>query len=53
MDPKTEATRFIYMLKPFVHKNGPFVHGFSDPYKAGMMCGLVLNEYLLHDHAVR
>ncbi|VDB85689.1 unnamed protein product [Peniophora sp. CBMAI 1063] len=51
--PETEATHFTHILEPFARKNGLSVHEFSERYNAGTLKEPALDEYFLHDRAVR
>ncbi|KDQ56982.1 glycoside hydrolase family 37 protein [Jaapia argillacea MUCL 33604] len=51
--PETEATHFTHILEPFAHKNGLSVLEFSEKYNEGLIKEPDLDEYFLHDRAVR
>lgn len=51
--PETEASHFTHILEPFAHKNGLSVLDFSEKYNLGELHEPALDEYFLHDRAVR
>ncbi|EPT01656.1 hypothetical protein FOMPIDRAFT_96258 [Fomitopsis schrenkii] len=51
--PETEATHFTHILEPFAHKHGLSVLEFSERYNDGVIKEPELDEYFLHDRAVR
>ena len=51
--PETEATHFTHVLEPYVAKHGLSVHKFSEKYNDGTLKELELDEYFLHDCAIR
>ena len=64
--PETEAVRplslrcadgpqshFLHILQPFAEKHGLSVHDFSQRYNDGLVSEPELDEYFLHDRAVR
>jgi alpha,alpha-trehalase len=51
--PETEATHFTHILEPFAHKHGLSVNEFSERYNDGALSEPALDEYFLHDRAVR
>ncbi|KAI0067286.1 alpha,alpha-trehalase-neutral trehalase [Artomyces pyxidatus] len=51
--PETEATHFTHILEPYAHKHGLSVLEFSEKYNAGTLKEPELDEYFLHDRAVR
>ncbi|KAF7313207.1 Trehalase [Mycena kentingensis (nom. inval.)] len=51
--PETEATHFTHILEPYAHKHGLSVLEFSEKYNAGTLSEPELDEYFLHDRAVR
>jgi alpha,alpha-trehalase len=51
--PETEATHFTHILEPFAHKHGLSVHEFGEKYNDGTLHEPDLDEYFLHDRAVR
>ena len=51
--PETEATHFTHILEPYATKNGLSVHEFTEKYNAGVLKEPELDEYFLHDRAVR
>ncbi|KAJ7592887.1 alpha,alpha-trehalase-neutral trehalase [Mycena floridula] len=51
--PETEATHFTHILEPFAAKHGLSVLEFSEKYNAGLLKEPDLDEYFLHDRAVR
>ncbi|KAG5337287.1 hypothetical protein C0989_009933 [Termitomyces sp. Mn162] len=51
--PETEATHFTQILEPFAHKHGISVLEFSEKYNDGIIKEPKLDEYFLHDRAVR
>jgi len=50
---ETEASHFIHILQPFAKKHGISVNEFTERYNDGIISELELDEYLLHDRAVR
>lgn len=51
--PETEASHFTHILEPFAHKHGLSVLDFSEKYNDGSIKEPQLDEYFLHDRAVR
>lgn len=51
--PETEATHFTHILEPYAAKHGLSVLEFSEKYNAGTLHEPQLDEYFLHDRAVR
>ncbi|KAF7312597.1 Trehalase [Mycena indigotica] len=51
--PETEATHFTHILEPYAAKHGLSVLEFSEKYNAGTLKEPDLDEYFLHDRAVR
>ncbi|KAG6832783.1 hypothetical protein H0H92_009401 [Tricholoma furcatifolium] len=51
--PETEATHFTQILEPFARKHGISVLEFSEKYNDGSLKEPELDEYFLHDRAVR
>ncbi|KAH9945069.1 trehalase-domain-containing protein [Epithele typhae] len=51
--PETEATHFTHILEPFAAKHGISVLEFSERYNDGSIKEPKLDEYFLHDRAVR
>ncbi|KAJ7285295.1 alpha,alpha-trehalase-neutral trehalase [Mycena rebaudengoi] len=51
--PETEATHFTHILEPFALKHGLSVLEFSEKYNDGLLKEPALDEYFLHDRAVR
>ena len=51
--PETEATHFTHVLQPFADKHGISVLEFSEQYNDGTLKEPGLDEYFLHDRAVR
>ncbi|KAG5221376.1 glycoside hydrolase family protein [Salix suchowensis] len=51
--PETEATHFTHILEPYAQKHGLSVLEFSEKYNAGILKEPDLDEYFLHDRAVR
>lgn len=51
--PETEATHFTHILEPYAEKHGLSVLEFSEKYNAGILKEAELDEYFLHDRAVR
>lgn len=51
--PETEATHFTHILQPFAEKHGISVLEFADAYDAGELSEPDLDEYFMHDRAVR
>lgn len=51
--PETEATHFTHILEPFAMKHGLSVLEFSEKYNDGSLQEPQLDEYFLHDRAVR
>ncbi|KAI0319518.1 alpha,alpha-trehalase-neutral trehalase [Amylostereum chailletii] len=51
--PETEATHFTHILEPYAHKHGLSVLEFSEKYNEGLLKEPELDEYFLHDRAVR
>ncbi|TEB33346.1 alpha,alpha-trehalase-neutral trehalase [Coprinellus micaceus] len=51
--PETEATHFTHILEPYAEKHGLSVLEFSEKYNDGILKEPELDEYFLHDRAVR
>ncbi|THH15567.1 hypothetical protein EW146_g4940 [Bondarzewia mesenterica] len=51
--PETEATHFTHILEPYAQKHGISVLEFSEKYNNGVLKEPKLDEYFLHDRAVR
>lgn len=51
--PETEATHFTHVLQPYADKYGLSVLEFSEQYNDGSLKEPGLDEYFLHDRAVR
>ncbi|TCD63209.1 alpha,alpha-trehalase nth1 [Steccherinum ochraceum] len=51
--PETEATHFTHILEPYAAKHGLSVLEFSERYNDGLIKEPELDEYFLHDRAVR
>ncbi|KAF5391655.1 hypothetical protein D9757_002488 [Collybiopsis confluens] len=51
--PETEATHFTHILEPFAAKHGLSILEFSEKYNNGQLKEPKLDEYFLHDRAVR
>ncbi|KAI9574041.1 glycoside hydrolase [Boletus coccyginus] len=51
--PETEATHFTHILEPYAAKHGISVLEFSEKYNDGILKEPALDEYFLHDRAVR
>ncbi|KAJ8495676.1 hypothetical protein ONZ45_g12764 [Pleurotus djamor] len=51
--PETEATHFTHILEPYAQKHGLSVLEFSERYNNGSIKEPELDEYFLHDRAVR
>lgn len=51
--PETEATHFTHILEPYAAKHGISVLEFSEKYNDGVLKEPKLDEYFLHDRAVR
>ena len=51
--PETEATHFTHILEPYAAKHGLSVLEFSERYNDGAIREPALDEYFLHDRAVR
>lgn len=51
--PETEATHFTHILQPYADKHGISVLEFSEKYNDGTLKEPSLDEYFLHDRAVR
>ncbi|KAH9928369.1 trehalase-domain-containing protein [Fomitopsis serialis] len=51
--PETEATHFTHILEPYAAKHGVSVLEFSERYTDGTIKEPALDEYFLHDRAVR
>ena len=51
--PETEATHFTHILEPYAQKHGLSVLEFSEKYNEGQLKEPKLDEYFLHDRAVR
>ncbi|KAH8928246.1 glycoside hydrolase family 37 protein [Atractiella rhizophila] len=51
--PETEASHFLHILEPYAEKHGLSVHEFTEAYNEGVIKEPELDEYFLHDRAVR
>ncbi|KZO91551.1 glycoside hydrolase family 37 protein [Calocera viscosa TUFC12733] len=51
--PETEASHFTHILEPYAHKHGISILEFSEKYNSGELSEPELDEYFLHDRAVR
>ncbi|CDZ97620.1 trehalase-domain-containing protein [Phaffia rhodozyma] len=51
--PETEATHFTHILQPYADKHGISVLEFADAYNFGEIKEPELDEYFMHDRAVR
>ncbi|EJD48867.1 alpha,alpha-trehalase-neutral trehalase [Auricularia subglabra TFB-10046 SS5] len=51
--PETEASHFTHILQPYADKHGLSVLEFSEKYNDGVLKEPDLDEYFLHDRAVR
>jgi len=51
--PETEPTQFTHTLKPYAAKYGLSVPEFTERYNDGLLSEPELDEYFLHDRAVR
>ncbi|CAG8958556.1 hypothetical protein HYFRA_00009872 [Hymenoscyphus fraxineus] len=51
--PETEATHFTHILEPYAKKHGLTFEEFVDAYNHGRVVEPDLDEYFLHDRAVR
>jgi len=51
--PETEASHFTHILEPFAEKHGISVLEFCEAYNEGSLKEPQLDEYFLHDRAVR
>lgn len=51
--PETESTHFTHILEPYAKKNGVTFEDFVDGYNKGEIQEPELDEYFLHDRAVR
>ena len=51
--PETEPSHFTHILKPYADKNGMTNEEFVSAYNSGAMHEPELDEYFLHDRAVR
>ncbi|KAL2866616.1 alpha,alpha-trehalase [Aspergillus lucknowensis] len=51
--PETEATHFVHLLTPYAEKHGMEFKEFVQAYNSGKVKEPDLDEYFLHDRAVR
>ncbi|OKL64493.1 Neutral trehalase [Talaromyces atroroseus] len=51
--PETEATHFLHLLTPYAEKHGLTFADFVKAYNDGVISEPELDEYFLHDRAVR
>ncbi|KAN0092931.1 glycoside hydrolase family 37 protein [Tylopilus felleus] len=51
--PETEASHFTHILEPYAAKHGISISEFSQKYNDGILKEPTLDEYFLHDRAVR
>ncbi|CAO1635761.1 unnamed protein product [Parajaminaea phylloscopi] len=51
--PETEASHFTHVLRPYAEKHGLSVNEFTRKYNYGEILEPELDEYFLHDRAVR
>lgn len=51
--PETEASHFTHVLQPYAHKHGISILEFIDQYNDGDIKEPELDEYFMHDRALR
>ncbi|SRR5258708_2999592 len=51
--PETEASHFTHILEPYANKHGLSIYDFCEQYNDGVLSEPELDEYFLHDRAVR
>lgn len=51
--PETEASHFTHILEPYAHKHGISILEFTQGYNDGTIKEPELDEYFVHDRAVR
>ncbi|KAF2762505.1 neutral trehalase short isoform [Pseudovirgaria hyperparasitica] len=51
--PETEASHFVHVLDPYAKKHGMTFESFVQAYNSGEIKEPVLDDYFLHDRAVR
>ncbi|PVF93610.1 putative neutral trehalase [Serendipita vermifera] len=51
--PETEASHFTHILEPYAQKNGISILEFTEAYNDGRIREPELDEYFVHDRAVR
>ncbi|KAF8126946.1 alpha,alpha-trehalase-neutral trehalase [Boletus edulis] len=51
--PETEASHFTHILEPYAAKHGMSLSEFNEKYNDGIIKEPALDEYFLHDRAVR
>ncbi|TPX49544.1 alpha,alpha-trehalase [Synchytrium endobioticum] len=51
--PETESTHFDHLLEPYAHKHNLSIEEFIEKYNSGEVQEPTLDEYFLHDRAVR
>lgn len=51
--PETEASHFVHVLEPYAKKHGMTFEQFVKAYNSGEVVETALDEYFLHDRAVR
>lgn len=51
--PETEASHFVHIIEPFAEKHGISIDEFNEKYNDGVIKEPELDEYFLHDRAVR
>jgi alpha,alpha-trehalase len=51
--PETEASHFTHILEPYANRHGVSFHEFVQGYNSGAIKEPDLDEYFLHDRAVR
>ncbi|KAG0167215.1 alpha,alpha-trehalase nth1 [Apophysomyces sp. BC1034] len=51
--PETEASHFNHIIAPYAEKHGVSIEDFDQLYNDGKVCEPDLDEYFMHDRAVR
>lgn len=51
--PETESTHFTHILEPYAEKHGVTFEEFVESYNSGRLVEPELDEYFMHDRAVR
>lgn len=51
--PETEASHFDSIIKPYAEKAGMTIEAYQDAYNEGIISNPELDEYFMHDRAVR